>query len=152
MRIFNLVVLFAMAAVLVHNGHTLSFGQDKHPYYVIQLPNFFDTDGIVFTKDETRGSFLYGKDRFTPTKVEVEKAEGILNHLVDMGFAGNRDGYRVASRLMHVYRRQYAGYVNDQGQKIVLIVMTTPGFDDDELRSGLVLIFDEGGGGSLQVL
>ena len=63
-------------------------------------------------------------DRFTPTRGEVDQAEKALSRdlfLLNQELE-NQDRDDVIHRKLLQFKRQYFGYVNDQGEKIIKII------------------------------
>lgn len=62
-------------------------------------------------------------NRFTPSRVDVEKAEKLLSR--DLGKLNtdhtNQDPLRPIHRRLLSYKKQYFGYINQDGEKILLV-------------------------------
>ena len=101
----------------------------KTSFKVVENPTNYTTvikkrklTGVVFAANSTCLFCDSHKNRFTPTLEEVEKAESIIrkdiekinNPLISQG-----DGCPIIHKKLQYYKRQYFGYVDESGNKII---------------------------------
>ena len=102
-------------------------------FHVIEKPTNYSTvienrkfKRVIFLKDGNCLSCLKNKKRFSPTLNDIEKAEKILegkieaqnSPLVNQGFE-----CPIIHRNLNNYRRQYFGYIEENGDKIIYITL-----------------------------
>ncbi|MDR2854017.1 MAG: hypothetical protein LBV31_01785 [Prevotellaceae bacterium] len=103
----------------------------KSEFQVIETPTNYSTviknhkiEGVIFLKNADCFLCLGNKKRFSPTLTDIQKAETILkqnikkenNPLINQG-----DNCPVIHKNLANYRRQYFGYVDENGNKIIYI-------------------------------
>ena len=81
-------------------------------------------EGVIFSKDYITWSFPNSDNRFTPTMSEVDYAEMILRKWIKetnnekLNQVGNCP---VIDRKLYKYKRQYFGFINSTGDKVIYI-------------------------------
>ena len=78
--------------------------------------------GVVFKENGNCFLCLQDKERFTPTIDDIEKAERILKKnlkAVNESRMNQFDNCPVIHKNLKSYRRQYFGYIDDNGNKII---------------------------------
>ncbi len=79
-------------------------------------------DAAIFPA-ESKNLFLPGEQRFTPSKKDVDEAEeSLLQQLPELNNDHmNQDDTPVIEKNLKKYRRQYFGYIDRNGKKILYI-------------------------------
>ena len=79
-------------------------------------------DAAIFPA-ESKNLFLPGEKRFTPIKKDVDDAEeSLLQQLPELNNDHmNQDDSPVIEKNLKKYRRQYFGYIDNNGKKILFI-------------------------------
>ncbi|WP_308993998.1 hypothetical protein QLS71_015275 [Mariniflexile litorale] len=78
--------------------------------------------GVIFKENGNCFLCLQDKERFTPTIAEIEKAEQILKKklkTVNSQRMNQIDNCPIIHKKLKSYRRQYFGYIEDNGNKII---------------------------------
>jgi hypothetical protein len=78
----------------------------------------FDSGHLVFKSIEHQQS------RYTPTAMDIEKAEKLLKEKlkkVNTSRINQLDGCPVIDQKLKKYCRQYVGFIDDKGQKVIWI-------------------------------
>ena len=101
----------------------------KPTFETVEKPTDYSTviekgriTGVIFSKSGLCFLCLENKERFTPTIDDIEKSENILNQnlktknsqLINQG-----DNCPVIHNNLKAYRRQYFGYLDSEGNKII---------------------------------
>jgi hypothetical protein len=108
LKIFNIAILFSL--FICASGQTVSKKTIAENYKTKQFNcAIFPSSYIDFP--------IGSSDRFTPTPADVDKAEMTLKTKLA---ALTRDNPTIYKNLKH-YRRQYLGYKNKDGQRILII-------------------------------
>ena len=100
---------------------TFSQTSDKKIAEYYQTKN---SEIAIFPKDAEK--LLISDSRFTPTKEDIEKAENALREnlkTINQGLI-NQDGTKynpVIHKNLRKYRRQYFGYIDEDGDRVLLI-------------------------------
>jgi len=97
-----------------------SWSQDHRSFQVADRYHTSKFDVAIFP--ETSLDMILGM-RFTPTREDIEKAETALKtQLQELNKPlVNQHNSPIIHKKLRKYKRQYFGYINDKGQKILLI-------------------------------
>ncbi len=91
---------------------------------------------------------LISGQRFTPTRQEIEKAEIALNNnLKDLNkLLINQSSTPVIHKNLHKYKRQYFGYIDKNGNRILLIncFWSMDKDDSDRWLTDRIMVLDGG--------
>ena len=90
----------------------------------------FSWRGVIFTAEYPH-THPYKAHHFTPTKKEVIKAEKLIkdfykelsNDTINSDFERM---YKIGYNKFRFFKRQYIGYYNDNGDKVILIHFVRP--------------------------
>lgn len=103
----------------------------KSTYKIIEKPTDYSTvikkgrvTGVLFKENGTCFLCLQDKKRFTPTIEEIEKAELILKKnlkCINQTRVNQVDNCPIIHKKLKSYRRQYFGYIDNNGDKIIYI-------------------------------
>jgi hypothetical protein len=105
-------------------------------------------NGVIFSADYELPIFDHAdKGRFTPTVDEVKKFEKELERRIkeinkDRPNQGRHYGPIIDKRLNR-YGRQYAGFINDKGERIIHVGLNWRR-NDEEWKTDFILVFDGG--------
>lgn len=95
-------------------------GNKDYQNTVIKTNRF---EGVIFSKDYI-GLMISPENRFTPTTIEIDSAEIILRKgikKINVNRPNQYDNCPVIHRKLRKYKRQYFGYVDNNGDKIIFI-------------------------------
>jgi hypothetical protein len=94
--------------------------------------------GVIFKEDGECFMCLQDKERFTPTIDDIQKAERILKDNLEKANESRMnqvDNCPVIHKKLKSYRRQYFGYIDSSGDKIIY---TTFNWDRESFPSRLL--------------
>jgi len=101
----------------------------KPTFEVIENPTEYSTviekgrvTGVIFSEDGLCFLCLENEERFTPTVDDIEKAEDILKQkleTINSQRINQFDNCPVIHKNLKFYRRQYFGYINSDGNRII---------------------------------
>jgi hypothetical protein len=80
-------------------------------------------EGVIFSKDYI-GIMNSSVNKFTPTQTDIESAEIVLRKgikLINVSRPNQFDKCPVIDRKLGKYKRQYFGYIDTNGDKIIFI-------------------------------
>jgi len=106
----------------------ISFSTAKAQTFVYKNALFFNGESVVFTKDY-KPHFLLDNitGRFTPSTLELDSAEVIFKNRYNFDLQGSKELYvepvKNVTKEYKNYRRQYIGWFNNEGQKVIFIQM-----------------------------
>jgi len=92
---------------------------EKDSLYVVELKEFYDGKGIIFSKDDF---FVRNKDserQITITRSDVIEAEVILDSLTNIKFKDDSLKLNDIKAKRRKYNRQYWGIQTESGEKII---------------------------------
>lgn len=96
-------------------------------FQIIELKDYFDHLGAIVNREyESKASTFYKKERFTPNIEQVNDAEKVMQHLVSMVMGSYADGRKGALKKLRKYYRHYIGYINNSGEKVIVLWMVDP--------------------------
>jgi hypothetical protein len=126
-------------AILILIALTANAQQDKGQH--IKEIKF---EGFLFPKENVKDSdwmpLSNMKERYTPSREEIFKAEDILFKQlkeINTSLMNQGNGCPIIHKNLKKYKRQYFGYINDIGEKIIWINLV---WNRDDNNKGL----DEG--------
>jgi hypothetical protein len=117
--LISFLICFATMNCCAQSVKTIVTGGDTT--YLIRAKHY---QGVIFPASYTTN--IDQKNRFTPVKGEINAAENELSKLWDKVNLHSRgtdthDILDAVTPYFSNYKRQYYGYINNQGQKIVYI-------------------------------
>lgn len=125
------------------NNDTINWNEIKTGAFHYKTKDF---DVAIFSEDYN--GIIEEQERFSPTKNEVLEAEEALNKdLAELNFKKpNQSSSPVIHENLKKYKRQYFGYFNEKGEKILFINCFWNDKKDTEksLLNGEVRVFDGG--------
>ena len=80
-------------------------------------------EGVIFSKDYV-GLMIGSNNKFTPTQVDIDSAEIILKKgikKINKNRPNQVDNCPVIHRNLGKYKRQYFGYIDQNGDKVIFI-------------------------------
>ena len=103
----------------------------KSTFKIVEQPTEYSTviekgriTGVIFKENSNCFLCLQARERFTPTIDEIEKAEQILKQKlekVNSQKINQVDNCPIIHKNLKSYRRQYFGYVDSSGDKIIYV-------------------------------
>ena len=94
-------------------------------YSFVKMVRFYKGIGVIFSKDYNPSILMPGKkERFTPDTLDVTVAETVFDKDFDnyKEKVGIKEPSKNGSKsLYYSYNRQYVGYVDNAGNKIIII-------------------------------
>lgn len=97
----------------------------------IKLEQYYDVNGYIFPKETLLPlASVRGKQRFQPTIEEVTEAEKIIRQIIYMILGENELFMNRYNNYTRHYYRQYYGFINDNGEKIVIVKMVDAEFPE----------------------
>lgn len=138
--IYGFSSIVALCLTLCSCSSSVRF-TDKPTPYSIQTRSH-NSRGIVFTADSAL--WVPGLDgaRFTPTAQEITKAERLIRSTIKQINASRPNQVGSCPRIdknLRRYHRQYIGYLNDNGERNLLIGFTWNRFPVLDLLDGTAL-------------
>ena len=122
----------------------------KSSFKIVEQPTRYSTvikkgrvTGVIFKGNGDSFLRIEDKERFTPTIAEIEKAEQILKmklETVNEQRMNQVDNCPIIHKKLKSYRRQYFGYIEDNGNKIIY---TTFNWDRYTASDRLLGYYDE---------
>ena len=101
----------------------------KSTFEIVEKPTDYSTvvekgrvTGVVFSKNGSCFLCLQDKERYTPTLDDIEKAETILKNWIkseNSRLANQIGNCPIIHNNLKNYRRQYFGYIDNSGNKII---------------------------------
>ncbi|MBN2894135.1 MAG: hypothetical protein JXL97_19850 [Bacteroidales bacterium] len=136
----KLIVLAVLALTI-----SLCFGQTDGTFKIADHYKTKEFDAAIFPADYID---LIPGQRFTPTRQEIDKAEiALQNDLKTLNKElENQSSTPIIHKNLHKYKRQYFGYIDKNGDKILLIngFWSNDKKDDNVWLSGRIEVFDGG--------
>ena len=111
---FLIIATLALWSVLFSYGQTGAVSPEADHYKTSEF------DAAIFPASYFA---LVSQPRFTPTRQEIDKAETALRKNLRKLNSDriNQSSTPVIHKKLHKYKRQYFGYVNQDGQRVLLI-------------------------------
>lgn len=102
----------------------------------VYFDQFFKTGGVIVSADTKfyKHFWLTDKDKFTPTINEIIETEEFIRSTLYMILAYTDYYLPILEEKLNSYHRQYAGYYNDQSDKIIVVNMHSFGPFKDDMR------------------
>lgn len=120
---------FNMKQVTITLSILLTLLSCKSTFEIVEKPTDYSiviekgrVRGVVFSKDGSCFLCLQDKERFTPTIDQIEKAEAILKQNLEQAnsqLINQVDNCPIIHNNLKNYRRQYFGYIDSEGNKVI---------------------------------
>jgi len=124
----NRILTFSIFGILILNSCSIYktetcvgwIGNKDYQNTIIKTNRF---EGVIFSKDYI-GLLNNSENKYTPTTIEIDSAEIILRKgikEINENGPNQVDNCPVIHRKLRKYKRQYFGYIDKSGDKIIFI-------------------------------
>jgi hypothetical protein len=136
--IIVLIGLLFASLTSLNSKNAIGFpNQDgRDSVYIVQLKDFYDGKGVIFS-EKIDYAGLWGKNqRITPTLLDVKEAELILDSVIDIHYKNDLLKKNEFKNKVRKCNRQYFGFSTKSNEKIIEIYL----FNFEDPRS--IVVFE----------